>query len=483
MKRRARLIAAAIVLSLSVAAPASADFYDVTAADLAGPPGSLIRVEGMPKIRLASAMAYRILYRLEGARRQDDRGLGPRGRARPDAAAPAAGRSSPGRIRRPASRENARPRCCPIRSRQSPASTRCSSATTWWWRPTIPGSAVPDASLHGRHQRGARGARFRCAPPARCAKPGPVRVSSSGVIRRADMPRCGPESSPPATLRTSGSSGSRPLPPRRNSASSSKTTSHTLAGKILSSLVLVSWSTVFHAPIEEVVAARDMPDVEEAGSRVHQPPRRRGRGPQGRQGDGQGLPDRQPDQGVSVEGTDRGKCPARRGRARPSYIARHRRQGRRSADHGQLRPQLVPRNPGLFRQSRNVDHDKIAKDSAGKALSWTATASPASRREQLRPMSASVAVRNCVMGPPPSSGRRLRRRRRGVVRRFAERLWRASPAGDRCGRHRDQASCKADPACFAMPDRGESVIACILDSRGFGVELPGVGCTSVPPAR
>lgn len=61
--------------------------------------------------------------------------------------------------------------------------------------------------------------------------------------------------------------------------------------------------------------------------------------------------------------------------------------------------------------------------------------------------------------------------------------WCASPAGDPCGRHRDQASCKADPACFAMPYRGELVIACILDARGFASNCPAVGCTSVPPAR
>ena len=34
-----------------------------------------------------------------------------------------------------------------------------------------------------------------------------------------------------------------------------------------------------------------------------------------------------------------------------------------------------------------------------------------------------------------------------------------------------------------MRYRGESVIACILDERGFASNCPTVGCTSDPPAR
>jgi hypothetical protein len=58
--------------------------------------------------------------------------------------------------------------------------------------------------------------------------------------------------------------------------------------------------------------------------------------------------------------------------------------------------------------------------------------------------------------------------------------WCAAPAGDRCGRHRDAASCRADPECYGMPYRGESVVACRRDARGFGLNCPTVGCASAP---
>jgi len=61
--------------------------------------------------------------------------------------------------------------------------------------------------------------------------------------------------------------------------------------------------------------------------------------------------------------------------------------------------------------------------------------------------------------------------------------WCPAPAGDRCGRHRDAASCKADPACYGIPYRGESFVACVFDRRGFSFNCPAIGCTSTPPAR
>ncbi len=66
-----RLVAvAAFATSLLVAwAPTSAagdKFYDVSAAELAGPPGSLIRILGMPNVQVTGAMVYRILYRSRG---------------------------------------------------------------------------------------------------------------------------------------------------------------------------------------------------------------------------------------------------------------------------------------------------------------------------------------------------------------------------------------------------------------------------------
>jgi len=59
--------------------------------------------------------------------------------------------------------------------------------------------------------------------------------------------------------------------------------------------------------------------------------------------------------------------------------------------------------------------------------------------------------------------------------------WCSAPAGDPCGRHRNVAACRADPACYGMPYQGESVVACQLDARGFASNCPTVGCTSTPP--
>jgi len=59
--------------------------------------------------------------------------------------------------------------------------------------------------------------------------------------------------------------------------------------------------------------------------------------------------------------------------------------------------------------------------------------------------------------------------------------WCHAPPGDACGRHTDVASCRADPACYGMPYRGESLVACDVDKRGFSSNCPTVGCTSSPP--
>jgi hypothetical protein len=61
--------------------------------------------------------------------------------------------------------------------------------------------------------------------------------------------------------------------------------------------------------------------------------------------------------------------------------------------------------------------------------------------------------------------------------------WCRAPAGDICGRHKDTASCKTDPACYGMPYRGEAFAACIFDARGFAFNCPAVGCTSTPPGH
>jgi acetyl esterase/lipase len=62
-----RIFIAAIAFALGLPALAD-DFYEVAPSALAGPPGSLIRIEGMPEIKLTRAMAYRILYRSTGMR-------------------------------------------------------------------------------------------------------------------------------------------------------------------------------------------------------------------------------------------------------------------------------------------------------------------------------------------------------------------------------------------------------------------------------
>lgn len=61
--------------------------------------------------------------------------------------------------------------------------------------------------------------------------------------------------------------------------------------------------------------------------------------------------------------------------------------------------------------------------------------------------------------------------------------WCALPVGDPCGEHKDAEACKADPHCSGMPYRGESVIACIFDARGFATNCPTVGCISTPPEK
>jgi hypothetical protein len=61
--------------------------------------------------------------------------------------------------------------------------------------------------------------------------------------------------------------------------------------------------------------------------------------------------------------------------------------------------------------------------------------------------------------------------------------WCPAPAGDPCGRHHNAASCRADSACTAMPYRGESVIPCVYDQRGFPTNCPVVGCIGIGNRR
>jgi hypothetical protein len=64
-----RLHAAVVSVCVALGATATAaadEFYEATAADLQGPPGSVIRYLGIPRIQLTGAMVYRVLYRSTG---------------------------------------------------------------------------------------------------------------------------------------------------------------------------------------------------------------------------------------------------------------------------------------------------------------------------------------------------------------------------------------------------------------------------------
>jgi hypothetical protein len=56
--------------------------------------------------------------------------------------------------------------------------------------------------------------------------------------------------------------------------------------------------------------------------------------------------------------------------------------------------------------------------------------------------------------------------------------WCPAPAGDPCGRHESEGSCRSDRACRGIPYRGESVVACAPDGKGFWSNCPAVGCMS-----
>jgi len=54
--------------------------------------------------------------------------------------------------------------------------------------------------------------------------------------------------------------------------------------------------------------------------------------------------------------------------------------------------------------------------------------------------------------------------------------WCTSPTQSACGRHMNEADCRADTECAAVPYSGESAIACHWDERGFADNCPAVGC-------
>ncbi len=61
--------------------------------------------------------------------------------------------------------------------------------------------------------------------------------------------------------------------------------------------------------------------------------------------------------------------------------------------------------------------------------------------------------------------------------------WCPSYRGDPCNQHKNTAACMADLKCYGMPYKGESMVACKFDARGFASNCPTVGCTSKRPKR
>jgi hypothetical protein len=57
--------------------------------------------------------------------------------------------------------------------------------------------------------------------------------------------------------------------------------------------------------------------------------------------------------------------------------------------------------------------------------------------------------------------------------------WCSSAEGDECGKYKDAASCRADVKCGGIPYRGESLVACAYDERGFADNCPAVGCVAL----
>ena len=60
--------------------------------------------------------------------------------------------------------------------------------------------------------------------------------------------------------------------------------------------------------------------------------------------------------------------------------------------------------------------------------------------------------------------------------------WCPAPPGDPCGRRENERACRTDPDCVGMRYRGESVVACQPDGKGFWTNCPAVGCITPPPA-
>jgi hypothetical protein len=84
------------------------------------------------------------------------------------------------------------------------------------------------------------------------------------------------------------------------------------------------------------------------------------------------------------------------------------------------------------------------------------------------PTTAQLQVTPPAPAPPPPE------RKPGCGRSPGD--WCTSAADGPCGAHPDQDSCRADARCEGAPYRGESLVACTPDGKGFWTNCPAVGC-------
>lgn len=82
--------------------------------------------------------------------------------------------------------------------------------------------------------------------------------------------------------------------------------------------------------------------------------------------------------------------------------------------------------------------------------------------------------------PPPAETRHAGEVMRASDASCGTRLedWCPAPPGDPCGKYVNEAACRSDELCVGMPYRGESVIPCSPDGKGFWSNCPAVGCVA-----
>jgi hypothetical protein len=133
-----------------------------------------------------------------------------------------------------------------------------------------------------------------------------------------------------------------------------------------------------------------------------------------------------------------------------------------AASDGRERAAVYARLDGLAGRPASVSADEVLAGNSEALERW--------RAELDDGWQASGAATPAATAPAPAGDCGLR-----------PGDWCPAPNGDPCGAHKDTASCRADPRCGGIPYRGESVVACKLDARGFGENCPTVGCVSLRP--